>query len=192
MPVLSQEKREGWDKRVHKPKTIVMFLRFSETPSCCNASERHTVIQWEGMMSSAGTPVSTQALASAQKLAGSNRVSHTNESAEYREARNALLAEEIELRRHIERVAAQRRALPAGGEVPQDFELVSESGPTRLSTLFGEKDALLIYSMMFGPQRERACPMCTNMLGAWDGNARDIEQNVSLVVVARSPIEKLL
>ena len=36
-----------------------------------------------------------------------------NESAEYRAARTALLAEEIELRRHIERVAAQRRALPA-------------------------------------------------------------------------------
>ena len=38
-----------------------------------------------------------------------------NESAEYRAARTALLAEEIELRRHIERVAAQRRALPQGG-----------------------------------------------------------------------------
>ena len=36
------------------------------------------------------------------------------ESAEYRRARNDLLAEEIELRRHIERVAAQRRALPPG------------------------------------------------------------------------------
>jgi predicted dithiol-disulfide oxidoreductase (DUF899 family) len=42
------------------------------------------------------------------------------ESTQYREARNALLAEEIELRRHIERVAAQRRALPPGGVVPQD------------------------------------------------------------------------
>jgi Bacterial protein of unknown function (DUF899) len=36
------------------------------------------------------------------------------ESVEYRGARNALLAEEMELRRQIERVAAQRRALPAG------------------------------------------------------------------------------
>ena len=37
------------------------------------------------------------------------------ENAEYRAARNALLAEEMELRRQTERVAAQRRALPAGG-----------------------------------------------------------------------------
>jgi predicted dithiol-disulfide oxidoreductase (DUF899 family) len=36
----------------------------------------------------------------------------SNESPEYRLARQALLAEEIELRRHIERVAEQRRALP--------------------------------------------------------------------------------
>ena len=35
-----------------------------------------------------------------------------NESAEYRRVRNALLEEEMVLRREIERVAAQRRALP--------------------------------------------------------------------------------
>ena len=46
---------------------------------------------------------------------------YPNESAEYRKARAALLAEEIELRRHIERVAEQRRSLPLGGEVPEDY-----------------------------------------------------------------------
>ena len=45
---------------------------------------------------------------------------------------------------------------------------------------------------MFGPQRERPCPMCTNLLGAWEGNAADIDQKVSLAVVARSPIERLI
>ena len=44
-----------------------------------------------------------------------------NESASYRQARNALLEEEMELRRHIERVAQQRRALPKGGEVPENY-----------------------------------------------------------------------
>ena len=46
---------------------------------------------------------------------------YPNDSAAYREARTALLIEEIELRRHIERVAAQRRALPPGGEA-RDYE----------------------------------------------------------------------
>ena len=43
------------------------------------------------------------------------------ESAEYRTARNALLDAEVALRRQIEAVAAQRRALPPGGEPPEDF-----------------------------------------------------------------------
>ncbi len=54
----------------------------------------------------------------ALELAKKNGVRFPNESDEYRRARDALLAEEIELRRHIERVAEQRRALPAGGTVP--------------------------------------------------------------------------
>ena len=45
---------------------------------------------------------------------------------------------------------------------------------------------------MFGPQRERPCPMCTSLLGAWDGDAADIEQRIALVFVARSPIERLI
>ena len=61
-----------------------------------------------------------QQLRPAIELASLNGVRFPNESDEYRRARNALLAEEIELRRHIERVAEQRRALPAGGKVPKD------------------------------------------------------------------------
>ena len=67
-----------------------------------------------------------QTLAPARQLAETNKANFPNESTEYRAARNALLVEEIELRRHIERVASQRRALPPGGRLPQDFELVSE------------------------------------------------------------------
>ena len=60
----------------------------------------------------------TQTLTPARQLAETNQVHFPNESAEYRAARNALLVEEIELRRHIERVAAARRALPSGGTNP--------------------------------------------------------------------------
>ena len=57
-------------------------------------------------------------------LANQNGVRFPNERGRYREARDALLAEEIELRRHIERVAEQRRALPPGGTVPMDYAFV--------------------------------------------------------------------
>lgn len=53
-----------------------------------------------------------------------------NESEAYRQARNMLLDEEIKLRRQIERVAAQRRALPPGGELAEDY-VFEEAGAQR-------------------------------------------------------------
>jgi len=130
-------------------------------------------------------------LIAAQQLAKNNKVHFPNESSEYRSARNALLAEEIELRRHIEHVASQRRALPKGGKMPQDFEFFSEAGPIRLSSLFGGKDTLMVYSMMYGPQRKSPCPMCTSFLSAWNGIAVNLRERAAIAVTARSPIERL-
>ena len=131
-------------------------------------------------------------LNSATEMAKQNGVRFPNESSEYRLARDALLAEEIELRRHIERVAVQRRALPPGGVVPNDYRFAGESGPVSFSELFGDKQTLAIYSYMYGRQREQPCPMCTSLMSAWDGNSLDVEQRIALVMVARSPIERLL
>ncbi|HEX2529029.1 MAG TPA: DUF899 family protein [Geminicoccus sp.] len=132
-----------------------------------------------------------QRLTPAAELARDNPVRIPNESAAYRAARTALLAEEIELRRHIERVAAQRRALPPGGPVVGDYWFEGEDGACDFAGLFGDKPTLVAYSYMFGPERERPCPMCTNLLGSWEGNAADIGQRASLVVIARSPVERL-
>ena len=134
----------------------------------------------------------TKTLAPAQQLAETNKVHFPNESAAYRKARNALLVEEIELRRHIERVASQRRTLPPGGEIPEDFEFVSGQGPARLSDLFRDKSTLLVYSMMYGPQRKEPCPMCTSFLNSWNGTAINLRERVAMVVIARSPIERLI
>ena len=110
------------------------------------------------------------------------------ESAEYRAARNALLQEEIALRQ-IEGVAAQRRALPLGGVV-QDYQFESARGPVKLSELFGGYDTMVVYSFMFGPQREHPCPLCTSMLSGLDGQM-DILERVGFLVVAGLPIERL-
>ena len=100
-------------------------------------------------------------LSPADELARNNGVRIPGESAEYRQARDALLAEEIELRRYIERVAETWRALPQGGVVPKDYTFMGEAGPTSFADLFGDKQTLAIYSWMFGPQRARPCPMCS-------------------------------
>ncbi|MHC1549451.1 DUF899 family protein [Phyllobacterium sp. K27] len=132
-----------------------------------------------------------ETLVPAQELALKNGARYPNESEEYRSARNALLAEEIELRRHIERVAQQRRALPPGGEVMAAYKFEGENGAAEFADLFGDKQTLIVYSYMFGPQRQRPCPMCTSLLSAWDGEAKDVEQRAALAVVARSPIDRL-
>ena len=136
--------------------------------------------------------MSAPSLAPASALAKANGVRFPNESNNYRHARDALLAEEIELRRQIERVAAQRRALPPGGTVPKDYALVGENGPTRFSEMFGDTQTLAVYSYMYGPKRAQPCPMCTSLMSAWDGTSLDVEQRIALVMVARSPIARLL
>jgi len=133
-----------------------------------------------------------QTLTPSTELAKRNGVRFPNESDEYRRARDALLAEEIELRRHIERVAEQRRALPPGGAVTKNYRFDGEHGQVRFADLFGTHQTLAVYSYMFGAERERPCPMCTSLLSAWDGEARDIEQRIALAVVARSPIARLI
>jgi predicted dithiol-disulfide oxidoreductase (DUF899 family) len=104
----------------------------------------------------------------------------------------ALLSEEIELRRHIARVAQQRRALPPGGAVADGY--LFEDGDGRrvpLGDLFGARDTLVLYLWMFGPERARPCPMCTNLLGPLAANADDIGQKVALAVVSRSPVARM-
>src|SRR4029079_11213963 len=102
------------------------------------------------------------------QLAKDSPVRIRNESAEYRAARTALLAEEFELRRHIERVARMRRDLPPGGPVEGDYRFMTQDGPTDLAGLFGDKQTLGVYSFLFGPQREGPCPTRTTRLRAWE------------------------
>jgi predicted dithiol-disulfide oxidoreductase (DUF899 family) len=130
------------------------------------------------------------------------------ESGEYRLARNRLLEAETELRRTIERVAAQRRALPPGGAVPDDYvfeEAAGGGGAVRFSELFAPgKDTLVIYSFMFPrwsgdtrpgpaagetarlPLAETPCPSCTSILDSLDGAAPHLASRLNLVVVAKS------
>jgi len=123
-----------------------------------------------------------------------HNVRFPNEDRKYRAARETLLKAEVALRREIERVAALRRKLPLGGAAHDfEFEEQTESGihTVRLSELFGDKDTLVIYSYMFGPQMKAACPSCTSILDSLDGAAPHITQRVALAVVAKSPIARV-
>ena len=115
-----------------------------------------------------------------------------NESARYRNARDELLKAELLLRRQVESVAALRRRLPVGGEVPENYVFTSENGEVRLSQLFERGSTLLAYGFMYGPKMKQPCPMCTAFLDALNGNAQHIAQRTHLVVIAKSPIERIM
>jgi predicted dithiol-disulfide oxidoreductase (DUF899 family) len=119
----------------------------------------------------------------------------------YRRARNNLLQAEIDLRRRVEEVAALRRQLPLGAEIPEDYlfdegsaDLSDARGVRRvaLSQLFQPgKNTLAIYSFMFGPKMKAACPMCTSIIDGLNTTAVNAGQRMSLVVVAKSPLERI-
>jgi predicted dithiol-disulfide oxidoreductase (DUF899 family) len=123
------------------------------------------------------------------------------ESAEYRLARDELLNAEVELRRQTERVAAQRRALPLGGEIRTDYvfeEWDAGAGAPReirLSQLFEDgKDTLYVYSfMVVAPEQglpfTGPCPSCTSIIDAIDGELPHITQQMSFAVAAKPRIE---
>jgi predicted dithiol-disulfide oxidoreductase (DUF899 family) len=139
-----------------------------------------------------------------------------SESTAYRSARDRLLTQEIELRRMMEAVAAARRALPPGGEVREDYVFHGlrpdgTAGDVRLSELFARgQDSLVIYSMMFprnpsddrpGPTTgatarlslaESPCPSCTAMVDQLDGAEPHVAPRVSMVIVAKAPLSRLL
>jgi len=120
-----------------------------------------------------------------------------NESESYRSARDELLRAEVELRAHVEKVAAQRRRLPVGGRLKEDY-LFERMGPggnveqVRLSELFAPgKDSLVIYSFMYGPTARAACPSCTSLIDGFDATAPHMLQRVNMVVVAKSPVARI-
>ena len=130
-----------------------------------------------------------QPLLAAPALA-SRRRAFPGEDEIYARARKSLLTEEIDLRRKMSRVAEQRRALPPG-PVMKDYRFRDAEGAEGgLADLFGRHDTLVSYFWMYGPERERPCPMCANWLGAVDGNANDIQQRVALKIFGRSPVER--
>lgn len=130
-------------------------------------------------------------LVSSSELAKKYHPSFDPELVTYHEARRALLKEEIEVRRHLSRLAESRRNLPPGPRVLDDYEFDGPGGKVRFKELFGDKDTLVIYSYMFGPERKAPCPMCTSFMRSWSEKMPDIQQRLSLIFVARSPIEKL-
>ena len=121
---------------------------------------------------------------------------YPNETREYREARDALLKEEQELTDKTKAVAAKRRKLPLGGELKQDyvFKLANDGKvgqDVKFSELFGDRDSLLLYSFMFGPNWDKPCPSCTSLMDGFDRTWYSVSRHAAFAAVAKAPAEKI-
>jgi predicted dithiol-disulfide oxidoreductase (DUF899 family) len=121
---------------------------------------------------------------------------YPNESQEFRAAREALLKDEQELIHKVKSVAAKRRQLPLGGQLKEDyvFQWANDGKvgkPVRFSELFGEKNSLLVYSWMFGPNWDKPCPSCTSLMDGFDRTWYSVAQNAAFATIAKAPAERI-
>src|SRR5215468_1912160 len=121
---------------------------------------------------------------------------YPNESKGYRDARAALLKDEQELADKVKSVAEKRRKLPLGGQLKEDYVFqwandgkVGKS--VKFSELFADKDTLLLYSFMFGPNWDKPCPSCTSLVDGFDRTWYQVTQDASLVAIAKAPAERM-
>ena len=119
------------------------------------------------------------------------KAKYPNESNEYRNARNLLLQAEVELREQTEAVAALRRALPLGGEIPEDYAFHNlENKSIKLSELFADHDTLLVYSYMLGPEMTEPCSMCTSILDGLESSLPSIKEKCGIAAVISGSVEQ--
>lgn len=116
--------------------------------------------------------------------------------------RDALLKAEIDLKENVERVARMRRALPLGRRVKdyvfrEGLPELSVNSPTSffdtpLSDLFLRgRDSLIVIHLMFAPDDDKACPMCSMWADGYNAVAAHIGDKTNFVVVAKAHIGKL-
>ena len=113
----------------------------------------------------------------------------TGESDDYLKAREELRQAEIELMRHRERVAQQRRDLPPGPVLP-NYVFRDANGAVTLDELVTDR-ALIVYHLMYGKKQTTPCPMCTMWIDGFNGVAQHIARNADFAVAAAAEPDDL-
>ena len=111
--------------------------------------------------------------------------------AEWLAARKALLAKEKELTRHRDALNAERRRLPMV-KIEKDYVFDAPGGKKSLRELFADKNQLMVYHFMFGPDWEEGCRSCSLLSDHIDGaNWHLPQRDVRLLAVSRAPLAKI-
>ena len=111
--------------------------------------------------------------------------------AEWLAARTARLAEEKQLTRQMDALAAKRRALP-WVKIDKDYQFESGSGRVSLADLFDGKSQLVIQHFMLGPDWKEGCPSCSYMADHTDGMLPHLAaRDVTMLAVSRAPLAEI-
>jgi predicted dithiol-disulfide oxidoreductase (DUF899 family) len=110
---------------------------------------------------------------------------------EWLAARKILLQEEKDFTRLRDQLSRKRRQLP-WLKVDTDYIFEDPNGKLSLGDLFEDKNQLIIYHFMYGPDWEEGCPSCS----FWADNFNGIEihlrhRNANMVVVSRASLAQL-
>jgi predicted dithiol-disulfide oxidoreductase (DUF899 family) len=109
--------------------------------------------------------------------------------AEWRAARDELLAKEKEATRALDALAAERRRLPMV-LVEKDYELVGPDGKVRFTDLFDGRRQLIVYHFMFGPG-EDPCTGCSSFTDNIPDLSHLRARDTAFVLVSRAPYDEI-
>jgi predicted dithiol-disulfide oxidoreductase (DUF899 family) len=109
---------------------------------------------------------------------------------EWLAARKALLAQEKELTRHLDRVNAERRRLPMV-KIDKEYAFEGPEGKRTLADLFDGRRQLIVYHFMFDPKWEKGCAGCTRYVDALGSLAMLHDRDTTFALVSRAPLDKL-
>jgi predicted dithiol-disulfide oxidoreductase (DUF899 family) len=106
-------------------------------------------------------------------------------------ARKALLAKEKALTRRRDELNRERRELP-WVKVEKDYVFDGPNGKATLADLFGDRNQLVVYHFMFGPEWKEGCKHCSFWADHYDAAGIHLNhRDVSFAAVSRAPLAKI-
>ena len=111
-------------------------------------------------------------------------------TSEWSTQRQALLEQEKELTRQLDRVNAARRRLPMV-KVEKAYTFEGRNGKVTLLDLFEGRRQLIVYHFMFDPAWEKGCPGCTGLVDALGDLSMLAQRDTSYTLISRAPLAKL-
>jgi predicted dithiol-disulfide oxidoreductase (DUF899 family) len=105
--------------------------------------------------------------------------------------RTAVLAEEKELTRRRDALAAKVRGLP-WVKVDKSYTFEGPTGKVSLADLFGPHSQLIVYHFMFDPTWSQGCKSCSFIADHYNPLVVHLaERDIALVTISKAPLAKI-